>query len=116
MSRFSRKIRNEIDLPKAKLDRESLREALGLFQYLRPYRVRFAFALAALFASSALSLAFPYMAGSIVDAAAARNTGCRPASSSHASASSSFPPSPRTKPRWNCASARAAASAFSSSA
>lgn len=75
MSRFSRKIRNEIDLPKAKLDRESLREALGLFQYLRPYRVRFALALAALFASSALSLAFPYMAGSIVDAAAARATG-----------------------------------------
>lgn len=75
MSRFSRKIRNEIDLPKAKLDRESLREALGLFQYLRPYRVRFTFALAALFASSALSLAFPYMAGSIVDAAAARNAG-----------------------------------------
>ena len=75
MSRFSRKIRNEIDLPKAKLDRESLREALGLFEYLRPYRVRFALALAALFASSALSLAFPYMAGSIVDAAAGRTPG-----------------------------------------
>jgi ATP-binding cassette subfamily B protein len=40
-----------------------------LFRYLRPYRGRFATALAALFAGSLLSLAFPYLAGSIIDAA-----------------------------------------------
>ena len=69
MSRFSRNDQAGIDLPKAKLDRESLREAMGLFRYLRPYRARFSAALAALFFASLLSLAFPYLAGSIVDAA-----------------------------------------------
>jgi ABC-type multidrug transport system fused ATPase/permease subunit len=58
-----------IELPKAKLDRESLRQALELFRYLRPYRGRFGAALASLFASSMLSLAFPYLAGRIIDAA-----------------------------------------------
>ncbi len=58
-----------IDLPKAKLDRESVGEALALFRCLRPYRARFAAALVALFCGSLLSLAFPYLAGHIVDAA-----------------------------------------------
>src|SRR6266566_1673197 len=69
MSRFSRNDQAGIELPKAKLDRESLRQALELFRYLRPYRGRFGAALAALFAGSLLSLAFPYLAGSIIDAA-----------------------------------------------
>ena len=42
---------------------------MELFRYLRPYRGRFSAALASLFAGSLLSLAFPYLAGSIVDAA-----------------------------------------------
>ncbi len=56
-------------MPKAKLDRESVGEALALFRCLRPYRTRFAAALLALFCASLLSLAFPYLAGHIVDAA-----------------------------------------------
>ena len=64
-----------MELPKAKVDRESLRQAVELFGYLRPYRGRFAAAMASLFLGSLLSLAFPYLAGSIVDAAVAQTKG-----------------------------------------
>src|SRR5665213_1892810 len=66
MARYSRNGQAGVDLPKAKLDRENLRQALELFRYLRPYRARFGGAMAALFASSLLSLAFPYLAGSML--------------------------------------------------
>jgi ATP-binding cassette subfamily B protein len=69
MARYSRNDQAGVDLPKAKLDRENLKQALELFRYLRPYRGRFSAALGALFVSSLLSLAFPYLAGSIIDAA-----------------------------------------------
>src|SRR5437588_5285715 len=69
MSRYSRNDQAGVELPKVKLDRESLRQALELFRYLRPYRGRFSAALASLFTSSLLSLAFPYLAGNIIDAA-----------------------------------------------
>ena len=41
MARYSRNDQAGIDLPKAKLDRENLKQALELFRYLRPYRGRF---------------------------------------------------------------------------
>jgi ATP-binding cassette subfamily B protein len=69
MARYSRNDQAGVELPKAKLDRESLRQALELFRFLRPYRARFSAALASLFTASLLSLAFPYLAGSIIDAA-----------------------------------------------
>jgi ABC-type multidrug transport system fused ATPase/permease subunit len=69
MARYSRNDQAGVELPKAKLNRESLRQTLELFRYLRPYRGRFSAALASLFAGSLLSLAFPYLAGSIIDAA-----------------------------------------------
>ncbi len=69
MARYSRNDQAGVELPKAKLDRENLKQALELFRYLRPYRTRFSAALAAMFISSLLSLSFPYLAGSIVDAA-----------------------------------------------
>lgn len=69
MARYSRNDQAGIELPKATLNRESLRQTLELFRYLRPYRVRFAAALASLFIGSLLSLAFPYLAGSIIDSA-----------------------------------------------
>jgi ABC-type multidrug transport system fused ATPase/permease subunit len=69
MARYSRNDQAGIELPKAKLDRENLKQALELFRYLRPYRARFSAALVSLFVSSLLSLAFPYLAGSIIDAA-----------------------------------------------
>ncbi len=56
-------------LPKAPLNRESLREALGLIGYVRPYRARFFSGLTTLFASATLGLAFPLLAGSLIDSA-----------------------------------------------
>jgi ATP-binding cassette subfamily B protein len=73
MARYSRNDQAGIELPRAKLDRETLKQALELFRYLRPYRGRFGAALAALFATSLLSLSFPYLAGSIIDAAMAQS-------------------------------------------
>ena len=75
MARYSRNDQAGVELPKAKLDQESLRQVLELFQYLRPYRVRFSAALVSMFTSSLLSLAFPYLAGSIIDAAMQRTQG-----------------------------------------
>ena len=82
MARYSRNDQAGVDLPKAKLDRKSLSEALRVFRCLTPYRGRFASAVLALLTASLLSLAFPYMAGGIVDhAAAARGL---PAGMTHA--------------------------------
>jgi len=75
VARYSRNDQAGVELPKAKLDRESLRQALELFKYLRPYRARFTTAMVALFIGSLLSLAFPYLAGSIVDAAVKHTQG-----------------------------------------
>jgi ATP-binding cassette subfamily B protein len=56
-------------LPKAPLNRETLRETLQLFRYVRPYRPRFFAGMATLFISAALGLAFPLLAGALIDAA-----------------------------------------------
>ena len=56
-------------LPKAKLDRESLRETLMFARYVRPYRTRFFAGMATLFLSAACGLAFTLLAGSLIDAA-----------------------------------------------
>ena len=56
-------------LPKAKLNRESLRETLSLYGYVRPYRMRFYSGLATLLVSASLGLAFPMLAGAMIDAA-----------------------------------------------
>src|SRR5918994_2221677 len=61
--------RDADDVPTVPLTSEGLREAVRLFAYVRPYRARFAAALAALFLSSLLGLAFPYLTGRLVDAA-----------------------------------------------
>jgi ATP-binding cassette subfamily B protein len=56
-------------LPKAPLNRESLRQTLELAKYVRPYRARFFAGLATLLLSASLGLAFPLLAGSLIDAA-----------------------------------------------
>ena len=56
-------------LPKAPLNRETLRQTLALARYVRPYRVRFFAGLATLFVSASLGLAFPLLAGSLIDSA-----------------------------------------------
>ena len=56
-------------LPKAPLNRESLRQTMALFRYVRPYRVRFFSGLTTLFISATLGLVFPLLAGTLIDAA-----------------------------------------------
>ena len=67
MSRYDH--RGRPDLPNAKLNRDNLREAAALLVYLRPQRGLLIAASAALITSSLLSLAFPFLAGSLMDAA-----------------------------------------------
>src|SRR5262249_58549462 len=69
MARYSSSAPPKPEVPPARLTRQTLREAAGLFGYLWPYRFRFAAALAALFLSSLLALALPYLAGSLIDGA-----------------------------------------------
>ena len=70
MARFRRASRNQDDdLPPQKITRQSLREAYRLASYLRPYWIKFVAALIALTLSSVLGLAFPFVAGQLVNAA-----------------------------------------------
>ena len=59
----------EQDLPKAKLNRESLGKITKLIVYLKPYRGKFLFAMVFLFLSSLTGLAFPSFLGALIDAA-----------------------------------------------
>ncbi len=70
MARFRRASRNQDDdLPPQKITRQSLREAYRLAGYLRPYWLKFIGAILALGLSSVLGLAFPFVAGQLVNAA-----------------------------------------------
>jgi ATP-binding cassette subfamily B protein len=75
MARYGSRGRLDLDLPKSKLTRENLREAAILVSYLRPYRGWLAAACGALIFSSFLSLCFPFLAGSLMDAAVPGTTG-----------------------------------------
>ncbi|MBS1656534.1 MAG: ATP-binding cassette domain-containing protein [Bacteroidetes bacterium] len=59
----------EDKLPKAKINRESLKEALQLFSYLKPYRWPFAGALLFLFLVNITLLVFPFVTGKLIDSA-----------------------------------------------
>ncbi|MBX7140547.1 MAG: ATP-binding cassette domain-containing protein [Chitinophagales bacterium] len=59
----------EDKLPKAKINRESLKEALHLFSYLKPYRWTFAAALLFLFLVNITLLVFPFVTGKLIDSA-----------------------------------------------
>jgi ABC-type multidrug transport system fused ATPase/permease subunit len=56
-------------LPKAPVNRETLRQTMELARYVRPYRARFFFGLSTLALSATLGLIFPLLAGSLIDAA-----------------------------------------------
>jgi ABC-type multidrug transport system fused ATPase/permease subunit len=59
----------ETELPKAKLNRESLKRVSKLLVYLRPYRGKFFAALAFLVLSGLVGLAFPAFIGDLIDIA-----------------------------------------------
>ncbi|QQL51181.1 ABC transporter ATP-binding protein [Mucilaginibacter ginkgonis] len=60
---------SEKELPKAKINRESLKNIGKLISYIKPYRGRFIAALLFLFVSSIVGLAFPSFLGALIDAA-----------------------------------------------
>lgn len=55
--------------PKVPVNRQTLRQAARLFAYILPYKGRFIAAIVALFAATLLGLGFPYLMGSLIDAA-----------------------------------------------
>ena len=57
------------DNPRLTVSREHLREALKIFQFIRPYRTRFIFGLVLLFLSSTVFMVFPYIVGVMLDVA-----------------------------------------------
>jgi ATP-binding cassette subfamily B protein len=62
------------DLPRAPINRQTLADAWRLAGYLWPYRSLFVAAMLLLGINSLLGLAFPYLAGSIVDETLGRPT------------------------------------------
>jgi ABC-type multidrug transport system fused ATPase/permease subunit len=54
---------------KPKFSRESLREAIQIFYFVRPYRAHFVFGLGLLFLSSTIFMVFPYTVGLMLDVA-----------------------------------------------
>jgi ABC-type multidrug transport system fused ATPase/permease subunit len=57
------------DLPKPKVNKESLKRSLRIFRYVLPYRAKFIVGLLMLVLSSSTFMAFPWVAGKLVDAA-----------------------------------------------
>jgi ABC-type multidrug transport system fused ATPase/permease subunit len=78
MARYGSRDRLDLDLPKAKLTKENLREASILLSYARSYRGLIFTAGLALFVSTLLSLSFPFLAGSLMDAAMPGSIGKSP--------------------------------------
>lgn len=62
-------MQNTSENNRPKLSRESLREALKIFEYIRPYRAQFIFGLVLLFLGSTVFLVFPAMIGRSLDVA-----------------------------------------------
>jgi ATP-binding cassette subfamily B protein len=62
---------SNVEVKPAKLNKESLKEAVALFRYVLPYRAKFFAALIALLFSSMLGLVFPYVTGRLIDGALA---------------------------------------------
>ncbi|WP_232341504.1 ABC transporter ATP-binding protein [Hymenobacter ginkgonis] len=57
------------DLPKPKVNKESLQRSLRIFKFVLPYRAKFIVGLVMLLLSSSTFMAFPWVAGKLVDAA-----------------------------------------------
>ena len=57
------------DLPKPKVNKESLKRSLRIFRFVLPYRAKFSVGLLMLVLSSSTFMAFPWVAGKLVDAA-----------------------------------------------
>lgn len=63
-----------VELPRARLNRETLNHVGQLLAYLKPYRAKFIAALFFLFLSSLVGLAFPSFIGGLIDTAQGKHT------------------------------------------
>ncbi|TFF39536.1 ABC transporter ATP-binding protein [Mucilaginibacter psychrotolerans] len=59
----------EAELPKAKINKQSLQNVGKLLSYIKPYRAKFIAGMFFLFISSLVALAFPAILGALIDAA-----------------------------------------------
>ena len=57
------------DLPKPKVNKESLRRGLRIFRYMLPYRAKFIVGMVLLVLSSLSTMSFPWIAGKLVNVA-----------------------------------------------
>ena len=60
----------DADVPKVKITKESLREGLSLFGYLKPYKGTFTLGLLAIACSALTTMAFPYLLKELIESAA----------------------------------------------
>lgn len=67
---FNSNGKQESESPKVKISKESLREAMVLFRYLKPYRNKFILALICIALSAFSTSIFPFLMGKMIDAAA----------------------------------------------
>lgn len=67
-SRYSRNDNNGSEPVKAKITREGLKEAIGLFTYLSPYKGRFILSLVFIALSALSTSLFPFLLGKMIDA------------------------------------------------
>ena len=58
---------------KRKLNKSNLKKLIGIFQYVKPYRTQFILGMICLLFSSTVLLAFPYLAGKLMDVASGNN-------------------------------------------
>ena len=65
--------KKEKDLDKKPVNRQTLRQLLGIYRFMLPYQGYFIGGLACLFFSSIVTLAFPYLTGKLIDVATAPN-------------------------------------------
>lgn len=61
--------KQETELPKAKINKQSLKKVITLVKYLKPYRVKFFLGIFFLVLTALTSLAFPRAMGNLIDAA-----------------------------------------------
>jgi len=61
--------KQQVETPKAKINKENLREALVLFSYLKPYRNKFILSLVFIALSAFTTSLFPLFLGKMIDAA-----------------------------------------------
>jgi ABC transporter fused permease/ATP-binding protein len=66
--------KTEAELPKAKINRQSIQNICKLFSYIKPYRTKFIAGMLCLFLSSLVALAFPTFLGAFVDTAQGKHT------------------------------------------